>query len=131
MVTGTVLTKENQHYINASYDEIRGIYSDYRSIVRPYIAFLELFDGEFPVEILNEIRAVFQHLARCYYNEGVKDEVITQDDIGKTFKRQRDIFTGLYWIVLSIPAYPSLMSIRCLCRRIAMLTFHHWIMGSF
>ena len=89
MVTGTVLTKENQHYINASYDEIRGIYSDYRNIIRPYIAFLELFDGEFPVEILNEIRAVFQHLARCYYNEGTQDAVITQDDIEKNIQKAK------------------------------------------
>lgn len=72
MVNDTVfanLKDENQENINAHYDEIRNVYITYRTVVRPFVAMLELFDREFPIEILNEIRAIFQHIARCYYSE--------------------------------------------------------------
>lgn len=42
-----------------------GIYEAYLSVISPFIIQLETLDGEFPVEILNEIRSIFTHLARC------------------------------------------------------------------
>ena len=71
MVTETAdaLKEQNKNEINECYEDIRNIYVNYRTLIRPFIAFLELFDSEFPVEILNEVRAILQHLARCYYSE--------------------------------------------------------------
>lgn len=44
--------------------EIEQIYFDYQNIVRPLIAVLEVDDKKYPVEILNEIRAVMNHLSK-------------------------------------------------------------------
>ncbi len=76
------LLEQNKQEIYEAYDDIREILISYRTVIRPYIAFLELFDSEFPVEILNEVRAILQHLARCYYSEFAEnkdDEEETED----------------------------------------------------
>lgn len=73
----TAASAYNKSAIDSHYQEIRGVYEQYRTIVRPFISFLELFDREFPVEILNEIRAIFQHLARCYTCEF---DIVSTDD---------------------------------------------------
>lgn len=39
----------------------REIYEEYQTKIIPFIVTLEALDGEFPVEILNEIRAIFTH----------------------------------------------------------------------
>lgn len=41
------------------------IYDTYINIIAPFILQLESLDGEFPVEILNEVRAIFTHISRC------------------------------------------------------------------
>lgn len=41
------------------------IYDAYINTISPFILQLETLDGEFPVEILNEIRAIFTHISRC------------------------------------------------------------------
>lgn len=40
------------------------IYEAYVNTISPFILQLETLDGEFPVEILNEIRAIFTHISR-------------------------------------------------------------------
>ena len=47
-------------------NRISAIYQEYREVVFPLVAFLEVVDSEFPVEILNEIRSIFTHFARVY-----------------------------------------------------------------
>jgi hypothetical protein len=42
------------------------IYNTYINIISPMIVEIELLDGEYPIEIMNEIRAVFTHLSRYY-----------------------------------------------------------------
>lgn len=52
------------------------IYEQYQNLILPYIVELEVRDGEYPVEILNEIRAIFTHLSRYkIYNE--QEEIIS------------------------------------------------------
>ncbi|MBO5364669.1 MAG: hypothetical protein J6A56_04315 [Clostridia bacterium] len=70
------LMEQNKQEIHEAYGDIREILVTYRTVIRPYIAFLELFDSEFPVEILNEVRAILQHIARCYYSEFVDAEEV-------------------------------------------------------
>lgn len=45
-------------------DDINEIYSQYLNVICPFIVALETDDTEFPIEILNEIRALTTHMAR-------------------------------------------------------------------
>lgn len=44
--------------------EVKGIFDTYLNVISPFVVQLEVLDDEFPVEILNEIRSIFTHLAR-------------------------------------------------------------------
>jgi Mg2+ and Co2+ transporter CorA len=61
-------------------EKIVAIYGAHINIIAPFIVQLEALDGEFPVEILNEIRAIFTHISRCSLAE--TDDVY-QDNIVK------------------------------------------------
>lgn len=50
------------------------IYQIYRDTIIPFIVTLEVLDNEFPVEILNEIRAIFSHLA-SYKLDGAEHDL--------------------------------------------------------
>jgi hypothetical protein len=56
------------------------IYKDYLNVICPYIVKYELLAGEFPVEILNEIRAIFTHLSKYYLSD---DNSIKEKNISK------------------------------------------------
>jgi hypothetical protein len=49
-------------------------------VICPYIVKYELLAGEFPVEILNEIRAIFTHLSKYYLSN---DDSIREKNITK------------------------------------------------
>ena len=57
-----------------------GIYDAYLSVISPFIIQLETLDGEFPVEILNEIRSIFTHLARCSVTD---KDIVYEENIAK------------------------------------------------
>lgn len=59
---------------------ITEIYDTYLSVISPFIIQLETLDGEFPVEILNEIRSIFTHLTRC---SATQDVVVYEDNVVK------------------------------------------------
>lgn len=52
-------------------NSINSIYHTYLNTIAPSVVQLEILDGEFPVEILNEIRAIFTHLARCNVSDNI------------------------------------------------------------
>lgn len=56
---------------------VNEIHDKYISIISPFIMQLEVLDGEFPVEILNEIRAIFGHLSKCHLTD--VDEIIERN----------------------------------------------------
>lgn len=58
--------------------KISDIYAEYKKTVSPLVAFLEANDAEFPIEILNEVRAIFTHFSRIY-DESVSDEEISSE----------------------------------------------------
>lgn len=66
------MQKENDSRLSA-------IYETYLSVISPFIIQLETLDGEFPVEILNEIRSIFTHLARC--NSTEKEQIYEENII--------------------------------------------------
>ncbi len=50
------------------------IYQDYLDKVKPLIAACEGLRGEFPGQMLNEIRACFDHMSRCFLENHSDDE---------------------------------------------------------
>lgn len=44
------------------------IFQQYQNVIAPFIAELEVRDTEYPIEIFNEIRAIFTHLSRYRLN---------------------------------------------------------------
>lgn len=51
----------------------KNIYLQYQNVIDPFIAELEVRDKEYPIEIFNEIRAIFTHLARYKIQKNEKD----------------------------------------------------------
>ena len=49
------------------------IYKTYQDVIAPLIAALEVLDGEYPIEIFNEIRSIFLHLSRYKVQHSEKD----------------------------------------------------------
>lgn len=58
--------------------EENAIYEQYQNIILPYIIELEVRDGEYPVEILNEIRAIFTHFSR-YKLQNAQEEIFSAE----------------------------------------------------
>ena len=58
-------------------DRINEIHYKYINIISPFVMQLEVLDGEYPIEILNEIRAVFSHLSKCNLSD--EDEKIDRN----------------------------------------------------
>jgi hypothetical protein len=61
-------------------ERARDIYKKYIEVICPYIIQYELLDNTFPVEILNEIRAIFTHLSKYYLSDDIliKDKNISK-----------------------------------------------------
>ena len=62
-------------------ESIKEIYNGYTTIVQPFILNYEVMACAFPIELLNEIRSIFTHIARCY-KDNVSEKVI-DENIGK------------------------------------------------
>jgi hypothetical protein len=63
------------------------IYNTYNNIIAPMTVEIELLDGEYPIEIMNEIRAVFTHLSRYYMNEDIEIKVVNVEKAESHIKR--------------------------------------------
>lgn len=46
------------------------LYKEYNEVIKPLIASIEAKSERLPAQILNEIRAVHDHIARCYLDKG-------------------------------------------------------------
>jgi len=62
-------------------ERVQNIYKDYIERISRYIVRYEVLSNEFPLEILNEIRAVFTHLAKYYLAD---DPEIKAKNVSKT-----------------------------------------------
>lgn len=47
-------------------EDIIGLYRDYNTVIKPLIAEIEARMEQFPLPLFNEIRALHDHIARCY-----------------------------------------------------------------
>lgn len=70
---GTVLIKGRWIISQDLQDRENEIYRKYQDIVAPYVIELEVRDSEFPIEIFNEIRAIFTHLSRYKIQNSEED----------------------------------------------------------
>ena len=57
----------------ANTEREKDIYDQYQSVIAYFIAELEVRDAEYPIEIFNEIRAIFTHLARYRLQDSPAD----------------------------------------------------------
>jgi hypothetical protein len=70
------------------------IYRIYTEVVSPLVITLEVLDGEFPVEALNEIRAVFGHLSKAYLNSRI--EGAAESNLSKAESHMKRAILDLY-----------------------------------
>ena len=57
---------------------IVGLYKDYNKVIKPLIAEVEARTEQFPLPLFNEIRALHDHISRCY-SEGATNDSIEED----------------------------------------------------
>lgn len=57
---------------------IVGLYKDYNNVIKPLIAEVEARTEQFPLPLFNEIRALHDHISRCY-SEGATNDSIEED----------------------------------------------------
>ena len=55
-------------------EEYKKIYSDYLEVIVPLVSFYESISSSFPIGILNEIRAIFTHIAKSVILESDEDK---------------------------------------------------------
>ena len=67
-------------------EEITSIYGSYLKTIAPFVAELEALDGEFPIEILNEVRAIFTHFARCSMSDKIE---VKKDNVSKASRHEK------------------------------------------
>ena len=77
----------------------REIYSVYLEHVVPLIAAIEVFDNEFPSEILNEVRSIFTHFARCRTTE---DMATIEDNARKAERHLKRLRFDCYKYIASM-----------------------------
>jgi len=68
---------ESEKYI---FEEVEKLYLEFSKTVKPLIATVEAEREEFPIGILNEVRAFNDHIARCFAEKNDKDYVNQQLD---------------------------------------------------
>lgn len=74
-------------------EQISMIYEQYQNTVKPYVAQLEVMENEFPVEILNEVRSIMSHIAKCYETD---DENIIEININKANSHMKRCILDCY-----------------------------------
>ena len=75
--------------------QIIALYDDYNTIIKPLIAEVEARTEQFPLPLFNEIRALHDHIARCYFKD------ITPEEISK-FIKQNVMYLELYLTAISV-----------------------------
>ena len=67
-------------------DKIKELYRDYNVVIKPLIAEVEARIEQFPLPLFNEIRALHDHIARCY-----SDDITSEQIAMETEKAQRHV----------------------------------------
>ena len=62
---------------------IEACFREYTDVLKPALAMTESLSQEFPGPVLNEIRAVFDHISRCYAPELTENECLEEMKKGR------------------------------------------------
>lgn len=81
-----------------SEQKMEELYSTYNSVIKPLVAEVEVRKAEFPIELLNELRAFLDHIARCYM------ENVTERQVAEQLKKAES-----HLIRISMDAYKHLI----------------------
>lgn len=82
-------------------NRVAQILQDYNEKIIPLIVLLEVSDGEYPVEILNEIRAMLNHLANLAVMQQASHQQI-DEEINKIFSHyKRALFDCYKYLCIS------------------------------
>lgn len=65
---------------------ITALYQDYNTVIKPLIAEVEARTEQFPLPLFNEIRALHDHIARCY-----SDNISSQQIDSEIHKAERHV----------------------------------------
>lgn len=84
--------------------QIIALYDDYNTIIKPLIAEVEARTEQFPLPLFNEIRALHDHIARCYF----KDITPEQRNIEVSISREQSAKYAPYICRVSFPPYSPL-----------------------
>lgn len=83
--------------------EVVDIYSTYYKTIAPLAIQLEALDGDFPIAILNEIRAIFTHISRCCVTN---DTEVYEDNIKRAQSHiKRAVLDCFKYLCLSYDEY--------------------------
>ncbi len=77
----------NAENINQHLNDIYEQFLIYDETIQPLIVSIEELKGEFPAEILNEVRAMYTHLCRAFTSENEQDIVSNIEKIKRHTKR--------------------------------------------
>lgn len=67
------LRNVDSSFLGKYYEELNDTFSTYLDVINPFIVQFEILKNEFPVELQNEIRAIYGHLSRAAIAENEED----------------------------------------------------------
>ena len=68
-----MLHNVDSSFLGQHYEELNEIFATYLNVINPFIVQFEILRNEFPVELQNEIRAMYGHLSRAALAENEED----------------------------------------------------------
>lgn len=74
------LRNVDSSFLGQYYEELNETFSTYINVINPFIVQFEILKNEFPVELQNEIRAIYGHLSRAALAEN-------EDDVKRNVQR--------------------------------------------
>ena len=96
-----IVGKVDSSFLFSYKKELDEAFRNYLEVINPFIVQFEVLRNEFPIELQNEIRAIYGHLARASIAE-------TPQIAAKMSRRLNLTLNELYWIVISIAVLFSL-----------------------
>jgi len=85
---------------NDFHNKVSNLYTDYRKKIHPLIILIQNESGEFPTQILNEIRSFDFHIACCYFY--IDDDTLVNEHIDKATEHIDRMLLDCYKIVVNI-----------------------------
>jgi hypothetical protein len=77
-----------------SHDKIVHLYLTYNTVIKPLIAEVEARMEQFPLPLFNEIRALHDHISRCYQTDIHQEQI--DEEIAKAYRHVTRITLDCY-----------------------------------